>query len=96
MARTRITHKMAEAAALAKAQKKIPPADGLDIIQWLRQQRSLLTVPEFAVKIGETPGAVYKRVRENRLPHFRIGYSVKLDPQEMANYMEARHGGIAL
>ncbi len=86
---------MAEAAALAKAQKKLPPVDGLDIIQRLRQQRSFLTVPSFAVLTGETPGSVYRKVREKRLPHIRDGYSVKLVPQDMADFLEARRVRIA-
>lgn len=81
---------MAEAAALAKARKKLSPANGCDVVERLRQQRSLLTVPEFAVLIGETPCAVYRKVRQKRLPHIRIGYGVKLDPQELADFLEAR------
>lgn len=62
----------------------------MNIIEKLRSMDHALTVKELAslLTLGKT--ALYDLVRRGAIPHFRVGYMVRFDPNEIANWIQGR------
>jgi excisionase family DNA binding protein len=49
----------------------------------------LVPAPPIAESLGVTPWRIYELVRQNRIPHVRLGRSVRFDPAKIAAWIEA-------
>lgn len=56
--------------------------------------RRLLTAAEVAEILAVTPARVYELVRQDVLPHVRLGRQVRIDPDRLEEWIAA--GGQAL
>jgi excisionase family DNA binding protein len=48
-----------------------------------------MTVDHVAGLLGCSTKALYKMVKQKRLPCYRLGAAIRLDPQHTANWLEA-------
>jgi excisionase family DNA binding protein len=62
----------------------------MTLIDKLKTIDRALTVPELAklLHLGKT--AIYDMVRRGAIPCIRFGYSVRFDPQEIAEWLQKR------
>jgi excisionase family DNA binding protein len=49
-----------------------------------------MTVEYVAHLLGSSPKTLYKMVKSNRLPCYRLGAAIRLDPQITADWLQAR------
>lgn len=54
--------------------------------------RRFLTVPEVAVQLGTSPGAVRQRIRRGQIPHVKLGRSI-LIPRDALRQLPVVWGG---
>lgn len=60
-----------------------------DIIQ---ARRKALTINEFADLLSLAPTTVYDMARTGKLPCFRVGSAIRLDPKKAADWLRAHEG----
>ena len=62
----------------------------MNIIEKLRSMDHALTVKQLAslLTLGKT--VIYEMVRRGTIPHFRLGYTVRFDPNEIADWIQGR------
>jgi excisionase family DNA binding protein len=58
------------------------------IAELLRERHSAITVPELAHILHVSPRQLYKLAETNRIPNFRIGTSVRFDPDAILHWLE--------
>ena len=58
------------------------------IAEMLRERHSAITVPELADILHVSPRQLYKLAETNRIPNFRIGTSVRFDPDAILHWLE--------
>lgn len=58
-----------------------------DIISTLRGMHGLVGVRTVAGLLNLKVSTVYKLVRLGQIPHFRVGYAVRLDPAAIASWL---------
>lgn len=58
----------------------------MDIAIQLESMDHALTVPVVAKLLGFSRSALYEMVNDCRIPHHRIGSSIRFDPQELADW----------
>jgi len=58
----------------------------VDLASQLANVDHALTVPEVAKLLGFSRSALYEMVNDCRIPHHRIGSSIRFDPQELADW----------
>jgi len=63
---------------------------GARIIQALEAKDQALKARELAKLLGVTRQQIYKMAAEGALPSFRVGTSVRFDPQQVADWLEAK------
>ncbi len=63
---------------------------GETIASRLRGRRKALTAAELAETLSLSKKHIYELAKIGRIPHFRIGYSVRFDPATIANWLEVR------
>ena len=60
------------------------------MIELLKLRRSALTVREVAEILSLSEREIYKLAASNRIPHFRIGASVRFDSESLVEWLESR------
>jgi len=63
------------------------------IIEQLEEKTTLLSVNDVAKLLRESPLTIYRRSKRGDMPHLKIGYAVKFDPRELADWLKERHVG---
>jgi excisionase family DNA binding protein len=61
----------------------------------MRGRNTAMTVEEVAALLHVSERHIYKLVQDGILPHFRVGSSVRFDPEKMADWLESVSGGDA-
>jgi excisionase family DNA binding protein len=54
----------------------------------LRGRNKAMTVEDVAALLNVSPRHVYKLVQDGILPHFKVGSSVRFDPDKMADWLD--------
>jgi putative molybdopterin biosynthesis protein len=62
----------------------------MTLIQVLESRREALTVQEVADLLGVSDKHIYEMIADGRLPAFRVGKSIRLDPQDVADWLRAK------
>jgi len=62
----------------------------MDLATKIEEFGRALTVPEVAKLLGFSRSALYEMVNDCRIPHHRIGSSIRFDPQELADWWRSR------
>jgi excisionase family DNA binding protein len=62
----------------------------MDIASLLESIDHAMTVPDVAKLLGFSRSALYEMVSECRIPHHRLGASIRFDPQELADWWRSR------
>jgi excisionase family DNA binding protein len=62
----------------------------MDIAAQFESTDHALTVPEVAKLLGFSRSALYEMAAECRIPHHRLGASIRFDPQELADWWRSR------
>jgi excisionase family DNA binding protein len=82
--------------AQATRTDKQNPLVPIPIVASVYNYRMLLTVYEVAERFNISPEWVWRKVREEVLPHYRFGrYSIRLDLAEVEAYMRDHHRPLA-
>jgi excisionase family DNA binding protein len=63
---------------------------GETFIGTIRQRRSLMSVKDLAQALGVNPYTIYRLAKRSRIPVIRIGYTLRFDPQMIANWLELK------
>lgn len=56
----------------------------------LAARQSALKIGEAAELLNFSATHLYSMVKSNRIPHFRVGYAIRLDPQRLAAWLAER------
>jgi excisionase family DNA binding protein len=67
----------------------------MTLIQALESRREALTVQEVADLLGVSDKHIYEMIADGRLPAFRVGRSVRIDPQDIADWLRAKRPSAA-
>jgi excisionase family DNA binding protein len=59
----------------------------MTLIERLEGQRKALTVQEVAELLGVSDKHIYEMTADGTLPSFHVGRSVRLDPQDVADWL---------
>ena len=62
----------------------------MTLIQVLESRREALTVQEVADLLGVSDKHIYEMIADGRLPAFHVGKSIRLDPQDIADWLRAK------
>lgn len=62
----------------------------MTLIQILESRREALTVQEVAELLGVSAKHLYEMVADGTLPAFYVGRSVRLDPQDIADWLRKK------
>src|SRR5205809_7682419 len=62
----------------------------MTLIQVLESRREALTVQEVANLLGVSDKHIYEMIADGRLPAFHVGKSIRLDPQDVADWLRAK------
>jgi excisionase family DNA binding protein len=62
----------------------------MTLIQILESRGEALTVQEVAELLGVSDKHIYEMVADGTLPAFYVGRSVRLDPQDIADWLRRR------
>src|SRR5215471_17060790 len=62
----------------------------MTLIQILESRGEALTVQEVAELLGVSDKHIYEMVADGTLPAFYVGRSVRLDPQDIANWLRKK------
>jgi excisionase family DNA binding protein len=62
----------------------------MTLIEKLKSMNNALTVTELAGMLHMGKTAIYDMVRREAIPCIRFGYSVRFDPQEIADWLQQR------
>ena len=60
------------------------------MLDYLKSRRSAMTVREIAEVLHLSQREIYKLAATNRIPHFRIGASVRFDAAAVAVWLEEK------
>jgi excisionase family DNA binding protein len=61
----------------------------MTIAESIRSRKQALTVLEFAELMGTSKFSVYKLIKQRGLPSIRMGASIRLDPVQTSDWLEA-------
>lgn len=62
----------------------------MTLIQMLESRETALTVQEVAELLGVSDKHIYEMTADGRLPAFHVGRSVRLDPQDVADWLRGK------
>jgi excisionase family DNA binding protein len=62
----------------------------MTLIERLESRREALTVQEVAELLGVSDKHIYEMVADGTLPAFHVGRSVRLDPQDVADWLRKK------
>ncbi len=60
------------------------------LTETLQDRHSAITVPELAAMLSLSRRQLYKMAAANRIPHFKIGSSVRFDPDAIRVWLEGK------
>jgi excisionase family DNA binding protein len=60
------------------------------LVRLLAGRKGALKVGEVAKLLGTSSTYIYGLVRDNRIPYFKIGYTIRLDGKRVAEWLEQR------
>jgi excisionase family DNA binding protein len=60
------------------------------IAESLRERRFAITVPELATMLSISQRQIYKMAATNRIPNFKIGTSVRFDPDALREWLQEK------
>lgn len=63
----------------------------MNLLETLETRETALTVDELGRLLNTSPKTLYKAVKSGRLPAYRVGGSIRLDPTEVAEWLRSRH-----
>ncbi len=63
----------------------------MNIIETIENRTTALTVDELGTILNSSPKTLYKAINAGRLPAYRIGGSIRLDTQDVAQWLRDRH-----
>ena len=63
----------------------------MNIIETIENRETALTVDELGTLLNSSPKTLYKAISAGRLPAYRIGGSIRLDPHDVAEWLRDRH-----
>jgi excisionase family DNA binding protein len=63
----------------------------MTIIEQIEKRTSALRVSEVAKLLEVTPQHIYSLAAQGLIPSFRVGGSVRFDPQELATWLRDRY-----
>jgi excisionase family DNA binding protein len=64
-----------------------------NLASFIRGRRSAWTAEGLGELLGWSPKHVYKLASDGRMPSYRLGGSVRFDPQAVADWLEAKATG---
>ena len=67
----------------------------MTLIQVLESRREALTVHEVASLLGVSDKHIYEMTADGTLPAFHVGRSVRLDPQDVADWLRKKRSAAA-
>jgi excisionase family DNA binding protein len=62
----------------------------MTLIQLLESRKKALTVQEIAELLGVSDKHIYEMTADGTLPAFYVGRSVRLDPQDIADWLRKK------
>jgi excisionase family DNA binding protein len=62
----------------------------MDLIEKIEQWGTALTVEDLANLLNASPKTIYKQIKRGKLPAFRIGSLLRLNPEAVARWLRAR------
>jgi len=62
----------------------------MTLIELIESKPNALTVEELATMMSQSPKTLYKAVKTGRLPAYRLGGSIRLDPHDVAEWLRKR------
>lgn len=62
----------------------------MDVYSWLESQPGLISASTLAKALGMPRSSVYALADAGRIPHFRMGHSLRFDPIKVAAWLRAR------
>jgi excisionase family DNA binding protein len=68
----------------------IIPGQVADLAAYLDQMTGALKAAELGKIIGFEKSAIYQMAAEGRIPHYRIGPSIRFDPHVIARWLRER------
>jgi excisionase family DNA binding protein len=71
-------------------QHRSPPTEPQTIAETIESRTSALTVPEFCRIFSIPRATAYSWIRDGRLPAYRVGSTVRLDPAITARWLRTR------
>jgi predicted DNA-binding transcriptional regulator AlpA len=63
---------------------------GLTVIERLRMTKGLISADLLSQLLGQCKATTYKQAEQGILPSFRIGYTVKFDAAQIAQWLESK------
>lgn len=63
----------------------------MSLIETIESMDTLLNIESLGILLSTSPKTLYKAVKAGRLPAFRIGGSIRLDPSEVVQWLRERH-----
>ena len=70
------------------------PADDSchSVLKILDLRGTAMTVDEVATLLNVSPRHIYQLVKDGKMPHFKIGGVVRLNPDEVKAWLDGRRG----
>jgi len=68
----------------------------MNIIETIENRETALTVDELGTLLNSSPKTLYKAISAGRLPAYRIGGCIRLDPHDVAEWLRDRHTKIGI
>jgi excisionase family DNA binding protein len=62
----------------------------MSLAEQLRFKKKALTVEELADLLGVAVRTLYKEVEDDHIPFFRVRTSIRFDPHQIADWLEAK------
>lgn len=62
----------------------------MSIIETVANRSTAMTIEELGTLLSQSVKTLYKAVRAGRLPAYRIGGSIRLDPTDVAEWLRNR------
>jgi len=62
----------------------------MTLIEIIESKTNALTIGDLANLLNQSPKTLYKAVKSGRLPAYRVGGSIRLDPHDIAEWLRKR------
>jgi excisionase family DNA binding protein len=85
-----LSRSVKQSVSVTSIDSRTPTRNPDSIVGRLRSMRSALTAPELAELLHLGRNTVYAQIKSGRIPSYRIGQTVRLDPAVIADWLEAQ------